>query len=326
MEKLPLVSIALCTYNGERFLARQLDSLIAQTYKNIEIIAVDDCSGDDTVAILSAYATDHPHIFIYSNENNVGFLKNFEKALGYCNGEFIALCDQDDLWDSRKIELQVAAMGNNQIVYHDSELINDDGDALGKKMSDIFNFYRGGQPEAFLFYNCISGHAMMIRRDLLKHALPLQDIYYHDWWLAYVGANTGTVDFIPQCLVKYRQHNDSSTDLLRKNKVKKNKLNNLNKTNRLSFEKNWLEHCLNYPENKHPEFIKTLFELYTNRFNSFTAFRYWQFLKKNIDVLFYIKKESRAWKNREIRKYIWGMKGGNFWYTYLRPNPDKVVK
>jgi glycosyltransferase involved in cell wall biosynthesis len=238
MENLPLVSIALCTYNGGKFLAQQLDTLINQTYKNIEIIALDDCSTDETFSILSAYGKKYSNFFVYRNEKNLGFLKNFEKALHYCKGEFIAFCDQDDLWLPEKIAIQVAAIGDNQLIYHDSEFINEQNESLGKKMSDVFNFYRGDEPEVFLFSNCISGHAMLIRRELLQHAFPLKENYYHDWWLAYVAANIGTIDFIPQCLVRYRQHEKSNTDLLNLSKAKKKKIESVSKVDRIKREKN----------------------------------------------------------------------------------------
>ena len=324
MESLPLVSIALCTYNGERFLAQQLNTLISQTYKNLEIIVVDDCSVDNTFSILTDYASKHDNIHLYKNEYNKGFLKNFEEATLYCKGDFIAFCDQDDLWHPQKIELQVAAIGDNMFIYHDSEFIDDNDQPLGKKMSDVFNFYRGGQSEVFLFNNCVSGHAMLIRRGLLKYAFPLKENYYHDWWLAYVATNIGTIDFIPQCLVQYRQHEESNTDLLNLNKVKKNERNNLPITKKLLLETRWLEHCLNYPHHKNPEFIKKLYKLYIGRFDTFTSIRYWQFLKQNMDVLFYIKKESRERKLKQIKKYIWGLRGKNFWYGYIRQDPEKV--
>ena len=101
----PLVSIALCTYNGAGFIAEQLDTLITQTYAPIEIIAVDDSSTDETFNILMAYAAKYSQIKIYKNENNIGFAANFERAATLCDGELIALCDQDDLWHPQKIEL-----------------------------------------------------------------------------------------------------------------------------------------------------------------------------------------------------------------------------
>ena len=107
-ENIPLVSIALCIYNGERFLKEQLETLVNQTYKNIEIVAVDDCSTDSSVLILETYKAKYPFINIHRNARNLGYVKNFEKAISLCKGDFIALSDQDDIWDPDKIKLQAA--------------------------------------------------------------------------------------------------------------------------------------------------------------------------------------------------------------------------
>jgi glycosyltransferase involved in cell wall biosynthesis len=130
----PLVSIALCTYNGEKYLSAQLDTLIAQTYINFEIVAVDDCSTDNSFQILEEYSKKYPCIRISRNQHNLGYVKNFEATLKLCKGSLIALCDQDDLWDKTKIELQVNAIDCNVLVYHDSEFINETGETMNKKM------------------------------------------------------------------------------------------------------------------------------------------------------------------------------------------------
>ena len=214
MKQMPLVSIALCTYNGAAYLHEQLDTLVNQTYQNIEILAADDCSTDDTYAILENYAFRYPQIKIYKNIKNLGFIGNFERAVKLCKGELIALCDQDDIWDLKKIELQVNALKDNIFIYHDSEFIRQDGNTMNIKMSDLMNLYHGDRPEAFLFFNCVSGHTILMKRELLDEALPLKEGYFHDWWLAYVATNIGKIDFIPQCLVKYRQHDKSETNIL----------------------------------------------------------------------------------------------------------------
>ena len=169
--------------------------------------------------ILSEYASKYPNLLVYRNEHNLGFTRNFELALTRCKGELIAFCDQDDLWDLCKIELQVAALADNLLIYHDSEFINEMNEPLHKKMSDLFNFYRGDDPRAFLFFNCVSGHAMLIRRRLLVDALPFREGFFHDWWLAYVAVNTGSIDYLPDCLVKYRQHEKSHTDFAENKKA-----------------------------------------------------------------------------------------------------------
>ena len=99
----PLISIALATYNGEKYLREFLDSIAYQTYKNIEIIACDDQSTDNTVKILEEYSK-ILNLRYYLNENRLGPVKNFEKALKLCSGRFIALADQDDIWLPEKIE------------------------------------------------------------------------------------------------------------------------------------------------------------------------------------------------------------------------------
>src|SRR5277367_1671319 len=118
MKQPPLVSIALCTYNGAKYLAQQLDTLVDQTYLHIEIIVVDDCSTDETFVILKVYASKYPQFKLYQNKKNLGFTANFERAVTLCNGELIALCDQDDLWHAEKIELQVNAIADNVFIYH----------------------------------------------------------------------------------------------------------------------------------------------------------------------------------------------------------------
>ena len=90
LESTPLVSVVLTTYNGQPFLAQQLDSLFQQTYPYIEIIAVDDGSRDQTVAILREYAGRHPNMKVTLNETNLGFIRNFEKGCRLSTGRWIA--------------------------------------------------------------------------------------------------------------------------------------------------------------------------------------------------------------------------------------------
>src|ERR1700744_4204932 len=217
-----LTSIALCTYNGASYLREQLDTLINQTYPNCEIVVVDDCSKDNTIEILKQYATNYTQIKLHVNTENLGYTKNFEKAIALCTGEYIALCDQDDIWDLQKIELQVNGIEDNILIYHDSEFIHEDGTSMNKRMSDIMNLYRGDRPETFLFFNCVSGHSILMKRELIDFALPLKEGFFHDAWLAYVATNISKIDFIPQCLVRYRQHDNSETNILNLSREKDN--------------------------------------------------------------------------------------------------------
>jgi len=300
----PLVSIALCTYNGAAYLNEQLQSLLAQTYANLEIVVVDDCSKDSTWEILTGYASTYPQFKVYQNEQNLGFVKNFEKAATLCNGDLIALCDQDDIWHPEKIALQVDAIGNNILIYHDSEFIHQDGTPMGTKISDRMNLYRGDQPEAFLFFNCVSGHEIMMKRRLLDEALPLKEGYFHDWWLAYVATNIGSIDFLPQALVQYRQHDKSDTNMLGLARDK----NNYKFSSVFKIEKQykWLGYCASYPKNRRPELINKFYKAYTKKLNSYASLDLARLLYKYRDVVFYMRKKSRLSKMNYIFQQIWG--------------------
>ena len=217
----PLVSIALCTFNGEKFLREQLNSLINQSYPNIEIIVVDDLSTDHTLPILEEYSTKYPSIKVFQNETNLGFHKNFEKALSYTTGDYIALSDQDDIWHTDKIKILIEGIGSNVLMYHDSAFIDDQGKSLNKNFSDIMNLYSGNQCHHFLLENCIAGHSCFFKRSLLVDLLPFPSVPYHDKWIGFVASSRGNIDYHREPLVKYRQHSTSTTDILRVKKIRK---------------------------------------------------------------------------------------------------------
>ncbi|MDB5137536.1 MAG: hypothetical protein JWP37_4139 [Mucilaginibacter sp.] len=306
MKEGPLVSIALCTYNGAGFLKEQLDTLINQTYQHIEIIVVDDCSKDATFAILTEYAAKYPQFKIHQNQKNLGFIGNFERATSLCNGELIALCDQDDLWHTQKIELQVNALKNNVFVYHDSEFIHEDGTSMNKKMSDLLNLYRGDQPEVFLFFNCVSGHSILMKRELLDAALPLKKNYFHDWWLAYVATNIGKIDFIPQCLVKYRQHDKSETNIL--NLEREKDKYNLSSAQNFERTKIWLSYCAKFKGNKNRAMVEHIYKTFNNRSDHYVSFDFGWLLLKYRKTIFYIRKKPVLSKLNYIGKQMWGLK------------------
>jgi len=306
MNAQPLVSIALCTYNGEEFLKEQLDSLIAQTYRNLEIIVVDDCSTDSTIGILSEYADQHPLIQLFRNEKNLGYTQNFEKALRLCKGEFIAICDQDDIWLPEKISLQVDAIKTNLLIYHDSEFIDAQGGAMGLRISDKFNFYRGSDPTVFLYLNCISGHSILMKSSLLKAALPFPVGFHYDQWLAFIAAFTGSVDHLEKCLVKYRQHDKNSTDILAK-KPGLRQRSNAKKIAGLIGESDWLNLC-NIKTNQYEKgLIHSLYVLSVKRNDSFISLAYgWKIWKHKAQLLYLLKKPNLSKLFFTLRK-TWGV-------------------
>lgn len=208
---LPLVSIALCTYNGEKFLREQLDSLIAQDYENLELIIVDDASTDFTPSILQEYQSLHPFIKLHLNSVNIGFNENFKKAVNFCNGTYIAIADQDDIWLPQKIALLIGKIGNNLLIYHDSVFIDEVGKSQKIKTSTHHRFAYGNCSESFLYFNCVSGHACLFHRNLAATLDNRPADMYYDWWLAYSAACSSKITAIEDVLVKHRKHADSST-------------------------------------------------------------------------------------------------------------------
>ena len=105
------VSIALATYNGEKYLREQLDSILSQSIQDFELVACDDCSTDSTLKILNEYAEKDFRVKVFTNEKNLGFKKNFEKAIFLCSGDYIALSDQDDIWTENHLQVLLENIG-----------------------------------------------------------------------------------------------------------------------------------------------------------------------------------------------------------------------
>ena len=204
-----LVSVVLAAYNGGRFLAHQLNTVLAQTYTPIEIIITDDGSTDNTPDILRQYAAAHPQIKIHFNETNLGYIRNFEKAIGLASGDYIALCDQDDDWLPEKIEKLVHAIGDYPMVYCDSLLCNENLEAGGKKISDVANCLSFSSCLQQAVFCRVYGHATLIKRSMLQRALPFPEVLPHDWWLSFVATLEGGILFYPEALVRYRQHSNN---------------------------------------------------------------------------------------------------------------------
>ena len=165
-----LISIAMCTYNGERFVKEQIDSIIAQSYTKFELIVVDDCSKDNTINIIKDYQSKDDRIKLFQNENNLGFVKNFEKAISLCSGDYIALADQDDIWKKDKIEVFIKNIGDNLLIYSDAILIDQYSKEIGKELiRPNGNLVEGKCNKAFIFYNCVSGNTLMFKKELIKY-------------------------------------------------------------------------------------------------------------------------------------------------------------
>jgi glycosyltransferase involved in cell wall biosynthesis len=197
-----MISIALASYNGSKYIREQLDSILAQTYQDFELIISDDCSTDGTWQILEEYASKDNRIRIFENETNLGFKNNFEKAISLCNGEYIALSDQDDIWCQNHLELLLNKIGDKMIACGDALLVNADGISMGFTLSwqEAFDYVPDDDLQKaysiMYFRSPLQGASMLIKKEFLEIALPIpEQMEYHDAWFTYLGCFYGGINF-----------------------------------------------------------------------------------------------------------------------------------
>lgn len=206
MNDLDAVSVVICTYNGEEYLAAQLESILAQTYRLHEIIICDDASADNSLNIAETFAAIDNRIKVFKNEKKLGFVKNFEQAIICATGNLIAISDQDDIWLPKKIETLIGCWPKGSpLVYCDSMRFENDIPTVAKENHLYRRFYGKNVSQLFLF-NTVSGHALMFRRSLIEKILPFNEGLYYDWCMAAIAACNGGVTYCPQTLVFQRVH------------------------------------------------------------------------------------------------------------------------
>ena len=221
-----MISIALAAYNGSKYIREQLDSILNQTYQDFELIISDDCSTDDTWQILEEYASKDNRIRIFENETNLGFKNNFEKAISLCNGEYIALSDQDDIWCQNHLELLLNKIGDKMIACGDALLVNADGISMGFTLSwqEAFDYVPDDDLQKaysiMYFRSPLQGASMLIKKEFLEIALPIpEQMEYHDAWFTYLGCFYGGINFFREIISYYRRHNANVTG----NKIERRK-------------------------------------------------------------------------------------------------------
>lgn len=210
--------IALCTYNGQKFLEEQLASIVAQRQLPDSIVICDDCSSDRTWEILQAFEAASPvPVKIVRHAVQQGVLKNFETAVGLLETDIVFLCDQDDLWLPEKISTIAALFESDPdatLVFTDAVLVDEQAQELGPSLFSELQISRqeewalshGQAFEVLCRRNVITGATTAFRRSLLDAALPFPASYLHDEWLGFIAAATGKVVKFPDLTIKYRQH------------------------------------------------------------------------------------------------------------------------
>lgn len=213
---------------------KQIDSIREQSYKNWICIITDDCSDKVTTERIRSAISDDQRFYFYQNDRNLGYYRNFERALRYAplESRFIAFCDQDDYWYPHKIEKLVRKISSNndyQLVYSDMHIV----DQTGKLISNSYWNTRTNYYNDFalvLLCNTITGAASIFRRELLSKALPLPhqtSESYHDHVIACAALATGKVGFIDEPLYEYVQHDHNVIGHMELLNVGKNSLSQL---------------------------------------------------------------------------------------------------
>ncbi|KQN33770.1 hypothetical protein ASG37_16615 [Sphingomonas sp. Leaf407] len=224
MSEPPRVDIALATYNGARFLPEQLDSLAAQTWPAIRIWVSDDGSSDDTLQVIEGRrGTLDLHVAPIDPQRDI--TRNFQNALRCTDAPYVALCDQDDVWDPRKIALLQAKVAGFEAQYgkHVPALAFCDlaivDETLGVINASYFrSSIKSGEASDFrdfVLNNHVPGCAMLMNRALLDIALPFPLLDIHDHWLIQLAAIFGHIGHVDVPLVQYRQHGSNSIGLAR---------------------------------------------------------------------------------------------------------------
>lgn len=218
MSNPPIVSVCMATYNGSRYVADQLASILAQLGPDDEVVVVDDASADATVEIVMGI--DDPRIVVHRNSTNRGYVRSFERAIDLSTGDVIVLSDQDDIWIEGRLEALVAATDAHAVVASNLRLLDskqplrspltgrpwalspaDDGRRLRTELRILV----GDAP----YFGC----AMALRRDALALVMPFPDYLResHDLWIATAANTARRLGHLEQATVLRRVHDDNAS-------------------------------------------------------------------------------------------------------------------
>ena len=218
----PSISVAMATYNGEKYLEEQLDSILSQTLLPSEIIVCDDQSTDGTQKILDKYQQ-KGLLKYFVNDNRLGFIGNFKRAVSLTSPDhYIALSDQDDIWLPGKIQAAAALLlkiENGQrpaMVYSDLVLVDEDKNLLNQSFRNEL-----GQGDYIhcldtLLFGCfVNGCTMLMNPNMRNYfsSIPENASLNHDTWMSLIAYTFGEVAVVPDSLIWYRKHRNNATDV-----------------------------------------------------------------------------------------------------------------
>jgi len=210
-----MISVCIATYNGEKYIREQVDSILSQLGPDDELVVCDDQSGDRTLEILVGYHD--TRIRAYRNETRLGHVRNFEKAISLARGDYIFLSDQDDVWLPGRVAAMLERMAANPralLVASNFDLIDEAGAGIGEFrllgpvkpfwLMQLFYIFAGKQP----YWGC----TFLMRRKILDYCMPIPErIESHDIWIALIASVFGTVVNIHGATLQHRMHGRNVT-------------------------------------------------------------------------------------------------------------------
>lgn len=214
MEK---VDILLATYNGEKYIREQLDSILNQTHKEFRLLISDDGSTDETRNILNEYKAKDDRIEIFMQEKNLGVVKNFEFLLKKVDAKYYMFSDQDDIWKKEKIEKSLEKIKEGfDLVYSDLEVVDENLNVTYKSYWKLKGIYKKIKKynnfQSLYLNNFITGCTIISKKELIDSFMPLPNtskFVLHDYWISLVISQNGKIAYIEEPLIKYRQHKNN---------------------------------------------------------------------------------------------------------------------
>lgn len=202
-----MISVCVATYNGEKFIREQIDSILCQLSSDDEIIVSDDGSTDGTIVIINCIGDKRIRIIEGPRKHSPTF--NFENALKEAKGDYIFLADQDDVWKTNKVEVCMKWLQKYDCVVSDAEVTDSNLNPLYPSLYAIMQV-RHGRIYNTIWKNGYTGCCMAFRRNVLKASLPFpKNIPMHDIWIGNVAAYKYNMKFIPDKLIMFRRHNET---------------------------------------------------------------------------------------------------------------------
>ncbi len=202
-----MISVCIATFNGEKYIKRQLSSILSQLSAGDEVILADDSSTDNTLDVVRSFKDSRIHIIDGPNKHSP--IWNFERALSKASGDYIYLADQDDEWLPDKIKVTQQYLQNYDCIVSDNVCINGDGTIISSSFYKL-NKTKSGKYYNLLIKNGYLGCCMAFKRKVLEASLPFpSNIPMHDIWIGNVAAFKYNVKFIPEKLIRFCRHGDN---------------------------------------------------------------------------------------------------------------------